>query len=82
MHVPYFTGDLAYIAPEAVTRKRVSPEMDTYSFGILMYELACRTAIERGSDGQALSVKGARPVFPANIDPSYKVTYPPIAGPS
>jgi len=65
-------GDLAYIAPEARGEQgRVSPEIDTYSFGMLMYELACNIKMRLKVPGQANS-EGTRPVFPDGIDLSYQ----------
>jgi serine/threonine protein kinase len=71
------SGDMKYLAPEVLEHNRVSPKMDTFSLGYLIYELASgqQTAMENvtlATHVQEVVHLRKRPSFPSTVLPALK----------
>jgi serine/threonine protein kinase len=50
LSVEFISRNLRFLAPEAVSGRRVSPTSDIYSFGVCAYELVTGTTVDGGPD--------------------------------
>lgn len=66
-------GTLAWMAPELLppASRRNTPESDVYSYGIVLWEIACRAAPFAGRDQRVLPAQvrdGVRPELPFGLE--------------
>ncbi|KAG2488111.1 hypothetical protein HYH03_013260 [Edaphochlamys debaryana] len=68
-------GSSIYMSPEVAQEQPYNDKADVFSFGVMCYEVMCRTLISRthaGRDGFAFTrhlVEGQRPSLPPDLDP-------------
>jgi serine/threonine-protein kinase len=73
-----FAGTATYLAPEAISEDSISPSMDIYSFGVVLFEMICNgtpfdnlsspLAVMRAKvDQDAKDIRSFRPDVPTEI---------------
>uniref|UniRef100_A0A383VBH1 Protein kinase domain-containing protein n=1 Tax=Tetradesmus obliquus TaxID=3088 RepID=A0A383VBH1_TETOB len=68
-------GTMSHMPPEVLKEGRMSPAMDVYAFGVMMWEVATGSAafkrLHYGGFYQAVVVAGQRPALPPGMPPDY-----------